>query len=69
MATNARIYVVRDQDGQADSAANTRLVKASSQAQAIGHVVRARYTAGVAKQDELVRLMGAGVKVEEASAD
>ena len=45
---------------------NKTLVRATSQAQAIGHVVRSLYTAEVASQDDIVALLAAGKKVEEA---
>ena len=57
-----RIYLVTD-------TSNKRLVSASSQAQAIGHVVRAQFKATVATQSQLVELLGAGVKVEHASEE
>jgi hypothetical protein len=63
MANNTRIYVVR---GPNKSVA---LVKASSQAQAVGHVVRSAYEAEVAEQDTLVALVGEGVKVESAGTE
>jgi len=63
MANNTRIYVVR---GPNQAVA---LVKASSQAQAVGHVVRNAYEAEVAEQDILVELAGAGVKVENAGTE
>lgn len=63
MANNTRIYVVR---GPNKSVA---LVKASSQAQAVGHVVRNAYEAEVAEQDILVDLASAGVKVEVAGVE
>lgn len=63
MASNTRIYVVR---GPNKSVA---LVKAASQSQAVGHVVRNAYEAEVAEQDILVELASAGVKVETAGAD
>lgn len=56
-----RIYVVSD--GTPD---HSVLVRASSQAQAVHHVVSSRYTAKVASQSDLVVLLGVGVKVQEA---
>ena len=61
MASNTRIYVVR---GPNQAVA---LVRASSQAQAVGHVVKNAYEAEVAEQDTLVTLVEEGVKVETAS--
>lgn len=57
-----RIYlVISEAEGE-----KARLVKASSQAQAIHHVVANRYTAEVATQEGLVGALGSGLKVEEA---
>jgi hypothetical protein len=60
MATASRIYVVHE-DGEAKS-----LVRARSQSEAIRHVTANRFEAIVADQDHLVRLIGDGIKVEEA---
>jgi len=57
-----RIYYVSGAD-------KPRLVRASSQAQAINHVVRNQYTASVATQINLVELLGKGVVVETASEE
>lgn len=65
MANNTRIYVVREQGA---TGAGRHLVEAATQAQAIGHVVRGKYTAEVAEQGELVELVSKGVKVEKAGA-
>lgn len=48
--TANRIYLVSGGD-------KPRLVQASSQAQAIGHVVRSQYKASVATQREIVAFM------------
>lgn len=56
----ARIYIVT-------SGGSKRLVKARTPAAAIRHVTRSAYVAEVAGQDELVALVSAGVKVEDAS--
>ena len=67
-AAAKRVYVVTG--GPAP-----RLVKAVSQAQAIGHVIAATYKASVASQDDLIDALGVGAKVEmagdaaEAAAD
>lgn len=63
MSNNTRIYVVR---GPNKSVA---LVKAASQSQAVGHVVRNAYEAEVAEQEILVELVAGGTKVETAGAD
>jgi hypothetical protein len=60
-----RIYIVRPlRDGP-----KARLVRAANNAQALRHVALDTLTAEVASQDDLVRLVGQGAKVEEAGAD
>ena len=64
MSANTRIYVV------GGTAIETpRLVKASTQAQALNHVVSSLFKVEVASQDQLVDLAGRGVKVEAAGAN
>lgn len=58
--TKTRIYAV-------DDGVTARLVRAPNAAQAINHVVRGRYTAAPATQDQLVKLIADGVEVEDAS--
>lgn len=62
--SNARIYIVSNHREQTPR----RLVKAISQAHAVKHIAR-HYCAEVATQDDLVQLLGQGVKVEEAGAE
>lgn len=57
-----RIYIVTN--GTADP----RLVRAANQAQALRHIVKP-YKAEVASQDDLVALVTAGAKVEDASQE
>ena len=64
--TTTRVYAVTD---TAVSDMNIRLVRASSQAQAIRHVVGTRYKAKPATVDEVVLRMSGGVKVEEAGKE
>lgn len=59
--TTTRVYAVTD---TAAADMNIRLVRATSQAQAIRHVAGKRYQAKPATVDEVVQHMGAGVKVE-----
>lgn len=59
----ARVYVVRD------DANELRLVEASSQAQAIRHVVGKRYTAKPATVADVCELVGGGMKVEKAGKE
>ncbi len=47
----------------------THLVRAISQAQAIGHVVKGNYDCHVAGQEDLVAMMAAGVLVETAGGE
>lgn len=58
MAT--RIYIVRNKQK------DVFLVQATSQSQAVGHVVKGEYTCEVAGQVALVEAINAGVKVETA---
>lgn len=62
-----RIYLVGPRPGAGEEAA--QLVRAGTQAQAVNHAVRTRYVAAVATQDQLVDLMIAGVKVQDAGDD
>ncbi|PRD64151.1 hypothetical protein [Malikia granosa] len=59
---STRIYVVTDQESQAK-----RLIRASSQAQAIRHVAQSRFDIQAASQDDLVKLLAAGQAVESAT--
>lgn len=63
MATNKRIYGVVAEGQQ------PRLIRAATQAQAIGHVVKDTYRAAVPTPDELVDLVSKGVKVEDANPE
>ncbi len=67
MATTKRIYQVSDAAAASD--VMPRLVRAATQAQAVSHAVRTRFTAEVPSQDGLVALVAAGVKVEEAGEE
>lgn len=60
-----RLYIVVDKD---DTKSKARLIEASNAAQAVRHVVSARYDASVAKSKEVAELMANGTKVEKASA-
>jgi hypothetical protein len=62
-AAARRIYLVENK-----AAEEQHLVRAASQAQALGHVVRNDIDVRVATQDDLVALAGNGTKVEEAGA-
>ena len=59
---SARLYIVSlPGDG-------VRLVKATSQAQAISHIVKPLYSARIAKPLEVVELLGAGHVLGDATA-
>jgi hypothetical protein len=62
MAQQTRIYVI-----SGDS--TDRLVRAATSAQAIRHVVRNRFVSRLADQEEIVKLMGSGIRVEDAGDD
>ena len=56
-----RIYIVHGPQG-------TRLVKASLRQQALSHVANSTFNIAVATQDELVKAITAGTKVEQYRA-
>lgn len=64
--TATRIYVV---PFIAPLPGEARLVRASSQAQAINHVMRNTIHARVATQDDIVQAMQDGAKIETASQE
>lgn len=57
--TQTRIYTVTDGDTD-----EKYLVRAASVAQAVAHVSK-RFRAAVASQDQLVKLLGDGIEVED----
>jgi hypothetical protein len=56
-----RVYVVTESDG------SESLVEANSPASALRHVARRTMGVAVAKQQDLVRLLTAGVRVEQTT--
>lgn len=62
MTIATRVYLVTNGDTK-------KLVEASSQAQALRHVVRSQFTVTVPTTLDLVVLMQGGAKVEKAGAD
>lgn len=58
-----RIYIVTN------GANEPRLVRAANQAQAIRHVTKPLYAAFVAGQDDLIKALSNGAKVEEAKTE
>ncbi len=60
--TAQRIYIV----GSNDPAHPVRLVKATVRQQALTHVAQTLFTVRVATQDDLVKALSDGVKVENA---
>jgi hypothetical protein len=66
MTTTTRIYAVRKLLPRVGAPmSDTRLVRASNASQAMRHVAANTLSVGVAKQDELVELLAAGVKIED----
>lgn len=63
MTASKRIYAVHDTDAPDK---HVRLVRTTHQARAIHHVIGPRFKAEVPSQDQLVALLQAGVKVEDA---
>ena len=59
---STRIYLVTDRETQAK-----RLIRAGSQAQAIRHAAASQFSATMAGQDDLVQMLDAGIRVEDAS--
>jgi len=57
-----RIYLI----GSSDPAFPVRLVKATVRQQALTHVAQSLFTVRVASQDDLVKALTAGVKIENA---
>jgi hypothetical protein len=58
MATQQRVYIVGTPDNK------VRLVKASVRQQALTHVANNLFTVRVASQDDLIKALSEGVKVE-----
>jgi hypothetical protein len=58
MATQQRVYIVGTPDNK------VRLVKASVRQQALTHVANHLFTVRVASQDDLIKALSDGVKVE-----
>lgn len=68
MSAQTRIYVVESKSNIASDKGH-RLVRASSQAQALRHVADGLFEVSVPSQDRLVELAGKGIAVEEAGAE
>lgn len=62
---DSRIYVVKSK-GSENNPADTSLVRAKTKAAALRHLAAQVFVADVAKQQELVDLVTAGVQVEDA---
>jgi hypothetical protein len=62
VASPSRVYAVTEQGSNAQ-----RLVRAINKTQAVGYVARNKFTAKVASQDELIKAMQAGARIEEAN--
>lgn len=61
-----RLYKVRNKK---DPGAKARLVEATSQAQAIGHVVKDTYEASPATPKDVAEMYGYGTKSEKAGEE
>jgi len=57
---STRIYLVSETDG------DERLVRASNQSQAVKHAVGSRFSAKVASQDDLARMLPEGAAIENS---
>ena len=66
MSTPTRIYIIAD--AKSPDISEPRLVRATTQSQALRHVASDSFRVKVASQDELVEHVGNGVEVEDASA-
>lgn len=64
MALNTRIYVVQGKDATIAE----RLVRTHHPSRAVEHVSSAMFEARVASQEDIVRLMELGVRVEDPNA-
>lgn len=64
MATAIRPYTVKD-----NTTGAVRLVRAANQAAARSHVARDRFAVEVASANEVIDLMSAGIKVEDATPE
>jgi len=62
---STRIYLVKEVGGNNDEPSE-RLVRAGNQAQAVKHVVGKRFTAKVATQDDLARMLPEGAEIVSA---
>lgn len=68
MAAQTRVYVVvrRDAEPKGES---RRLVRSAHPATALRHVADSEYSVSVASQDELIALLGKGIRVEEVGQE
>ncbi len=62
-----RIYIIREVIDPKQS--TSRLVRASSQAQALRHVAEGRFLVDVANQEEIVHNITSGTLVEDAKSE
>lgn len=62
--SNRRIYVVRNTTDM-----KSRLIRAANSSQAVNYVTRDEYKCHVASQDDIVRLVAEGTKVEDVGGD
>lgn len=64
-----RIYIVAPKTVEAGAPEQRRLVRATHPANALRHVAEAQYGVAVASQDDLVALLGKGVRVESIDGE
>ncbi len=67
MAITQRLYVVAPRTAEEGKTITKRLVRAPNSAQALRHVAD-EFVVTLAGQDDIVSLIGAGVKVEDSKA-
>ncbi len=60
--SEARVYIVKDKLNQ-----STRLVRAANPAQALRYVAQDTFAVAPAKTDDLVKLIGTNIQVENAT--
>lgn len=67
--TPTRIYLVEREPLHGSEHGDDRLVRAIRRAAALAHVARRTLNARVASQDDLLRAVSRGIKVEEAGTE
>jgi hypothetical protein len=65
MAAPTRVYLISPRTVAAGTARECRLVRATHPAHALKHVADTAFSVEVAKQEDLIDLLGLGTKVED----